>query len=470
MRRSITFILLLAVFFASCAPAVQPTGITVLTHPDGPLYLGDRVSFEVIPGTVVMDGLSLQVREGDHPLGTAGFGPFGVGGRNEAIFWWTWDTRSLQPGRHTLTFTTSPQGPSWIGTYILHPAKDVPPPEPEAHWTSTTSACCTLYYITGSDAARDIESLKGLADGQAADVEHKLGADFISPVSIVFMSRTLGHGGFTNDSVYVSYLDRNYAGSTTAQVLHHELTHLLDSQLGGGYKPSVLVEGLAVYISGGHFKQEPLLPRAAALFDMGWYIPLKDLTDNFYPQQHEVGYLEAGALIQYMVEKYGWSAFDDFYRHLPDPGQRTPSEELDAALRTQFGISLSDLETDLIASLKTQAVTADIRADLRLSVRFYDTVRRYQQDLDPSAYYLTAWLPDGKTMRDQGIVADYLRHPDGWKNRLIEPLLVRADKELRLGEYVQVEKTLDWINWLLDVAVPRITYIQATGTCSAPNE
>jgi hypothetical protein len=214
------------------------------------------------------------------------------------------------------------------------------------------------------------------------------------------------------------------------------------------------VEGLAVYISGGHFKQEPLLPRAAALFDLGWYIPLKDLADDFYPQQHEVGYLEAGALVQYMVEKYGWSAFNDFYRHMPDPGNRKPSGTLDTALRERFGISLSDLETDFTAFLKTQVVTDDIRADLRLTVRFYDTVRRYQQGLDPSAYYLTAWLPDGMTMRDLGIVADYLRHPDGWKNRLIEPLLVRADAEWRSGEYPQVKKTLDWINWLLDVSVP----------------
>jgi hypothetical protein len=457
MRRSTTFILLLVVLFASCAPAGQQAAITVLTHPDGPLFVGDRVSFEVMLGAVVTDGLSLQVSEGDNPLGTAGFGTYGLGGRNEAVFWWAWDTRDLQPGIHTLTFTTIPQGPSWTGTYFLHPAADVPPPEPDAHWTSTTSACCTLYYITGTDAARDIESLKGLADEQAAGVEDKLGANFTSIVSIVFLSRTLGHGGFTTDSVFVSYLDRNYAGSTTAQVLHHELTHRLDSQLGGGYKPSILVEGLAVYISGGHFKQEPLLPRAAALFDLGWYIPLKDLADDFYPQQHEVGYLEAGALVQYMVEKYGWYAFDDFYRHMPDPGVRKPSETLDAALRERFSLSLSDLETNFTAFLKTQAVTADIRADLRLTVRFYDTVRRYQQGLDPSAYYLTAWLPDGKTMRDRGIVADYLRHPAGWKNRLIEPLLVRADAELRSGEYARVEKTLDWINWLLDVTVPRIT-------------
>ena len=455
-------VLLLAVLLAACASAQTETGYTVLTHPDGPLYAGDRISFEVLPGAAATGGLSLQVSADGTTLGASGFGPYGVGGRNEAVFWWTWDTRGLEPGRHTLTFSILPQGPSWTETYVLHPAASVPAPEPDAGWTSTTSGCCTIYYVTGTDAARDIESLKLLADEQAADVESDFGAAFPAPVTITFLPRTLGHGGFASDSIYVSYLDRNYAGSTTAQVVHHELAHIMDAQLGGGYKPSVLVEGLAVYISGGHFKEEPLLPRAAALFDLGWYIPLADLADDFYPQQHEVGYLEAGALVQYLVETYGWDAFDNFYRHLPDPatvsgadpGPASPSEALDAALREHFGVSLADLETNFTAAIRSQAVTDNVRDDLRLTVRFYDAVRRYQQGLDPSAYFLTAWLPDGKTMRDLGIVADYLRHPNGWKNRLVEPLLVRADAELRAGEYTQVEKTLDQAGWLLDLVAP----------------
>jgi hypothetical protein len=446
--------LLILILLAACASAQTETGYTVLTHPDGPLYAGDRVSFEILPGANATDGLSVEISADGTMLGASGFGPYGVGGRTEAVFWWTWDTRDLEPGRHTLTFSILPQGPSWTETYVLHPAASVPAPEPEAGWESTTSGCCTIYYVTGTDAERDIESLKALADEQAADVESDFGAAFPAPVTVTFLPRTLGHGGFASDSIYVSYLDRNYAGSATAQIVHHELAHIMDAQLGGGYRPSVLVEGLAVYISGGHFKEEPLLPRAAALFDLGWYIPLADLADDFYPQQHEIGYLEAGALVQYLVETYGWDAFDNFHRHMPDLAPAAPSEVLDAALREHFGISLAELETDFTAALRSQTVTGDVRDDLRLTVRFYDTVRRYQQGLDPSAYFMTAWLPDGKTMRETGIVADYLRHPDGWKNRLIESLLVRADAELRLGEYDRVEKTLNQVDWLLDVVVP----------------
>lgn len=452
LARKTLSVLLALVLLAACTPDRQPAHPTIITHPDGPLYVGDQVSFEVLPGAADMTGKSIQISEGDHPLGTAGFGPYGVGRRNEAVFWWTWNTRDLKPGRHTLTFATLPDGPSWTETYTLHPAASVPPPEPEAHWISTTSACCTIYYITGTDAARDIETLKQTVDAQAADVEQVFGAAFSAPVNISFLPRTLGHGGFATDTIYVSYLDMNYAGGDSSQVYHHEMVHLLDGQVGGGFRPTILIEGLAVYLSGGHFKKEPILPRAAALLDLGWYVPLHTLTDDFYPQQHEVGYLEAAALVQYLVDQYGWTAFDYFYRHMQAPADGKQSTALDSALKENFEITFDELEVEFVAFLKSQTVTAENRDDLRLTVRFYDTVRRYQQGLDPSAYFMTAWLPDGKTMRDRGIVADYLRHPTGPLNRLLEPMLVRADEELRAGDYARVEKMLDWIERILSAS------------------
>jgi hypothetical protein len=450
-RKAASFLLALFLL-AACLPNLQPVHPTVIAHPDGPLYVGDQVSFEILPDDMNTDGKSIQISEGDQPLGTAGFGPYGVGARTEAVFWWAWDTRELKPGRHTLSFATLPDGPAWTETYSLHPASQVPAPEPEAHWTSTTSACCTLYYITGTEAARDIETLKQTVDAQAADVEQVFDAKFSAPVSISFLPRTLGHGGFATNTIYVSYLEMNYAGGDPANVYHHEMVHLLDGQIGGGFRPTMLIEGLAVHLTGGHFKKEPILPRAAALLDPGWYVPLRTLTDDFYPQQHEVGYLEAAALVRYLIEQYGWSKFDHFYRSMQPPADGKQSTALDAALKENFNISLDGLEADFILFLHSQTVTPANREDLRLTVRFYDTVRRYQKGLDPSAYFMTAWLPDGKTMRERGIVADYLRHPTGPWNKLIETLLVRADKELRAGDYTRVEKTLEWVERILYVS------------------
>ncbi len=269
----------------------------------------------------------------------------------------------------------------------------------------------------------------------------------------------MGHGGFASGEIAVSYLDRNYAGSDIGMVLHHELVHVLDGQLGGELRPSMLVEGLAVYLTGGHFKPEPLIPRAAALLEpveqeaglgLGFYLPLEPLSDDFYRSQHEIGYLQAGALVEYMVETWGWEAFSDFYRDIHPHPSGESSQAIDAALRQHFDLSFAQLEERFQEALRQQVVTPDLYDDVRLTVEFYDTARRYQQALDPSAYFLTAWLPSAREMREREIVADYLRHPTEIENLTLETLLVTADEHLRAGRYVQSERSLDAVNAVLD--------------------
>jgi hypothetical protein len=88
---------------------------------------------------------------------------------------------------------------------------------------------------------------------------------------------------------------------------------------------------------------------------------------------------------------------------------------------------------------------------VRLSVQFYDTVRRYQQMFDPSAYFQTAWLADASVMRQKNITADYLRHPDGILNQYLETLLVEADSALRSGDYSESAQKLRTLNVMLDI-------------------
>jgi hypothetical protein len=442
---------LLAVSPLAGAASLQPPVCPVVSHPDGPLYVGDLVSFEVLlpEGAALPEG-EVEVTFEGRVLGRAGFAPYGVGGRMEAVFWWVWDTRGLEPGVHTLTFRVL-GGEQWQERIHLRPASEVPPPEPDAHWDYATTACCTVYYITGTDAERDLSTLMEMVDEQAAAVEAALQAEFDQSVTVVFLPRTLGHGGFATDGIYVSYLDRNYAGASTESVIRHELVHILDFRRGAWFRPSLLAEGLAVYLSGGHYKPEALAPRAAALLELNEYIPLSLLVDDFYHQQHEIGYLEAGALVQYLVETYGWQAFDAFYRGMESPSSDGQTAVLEAALRQHFGLDLAGLEQNFLTWLRAQEVSAAERADLRLTVELYDTIRRYQSRYDPSAYFLTAWLPDGATMRERGIVADYLRHPAGWQNSLMESLLVEADRALRGGDYPRARRYVDLVNWLLNL-------------------
>jgi len=224
-------------------------------------------------------------------------------------------------------------------------------------------------------------------------------------------------------------------------VLEHEMIHRLDERMGGKYRPIFFVEGLAVFTTGGHYNKEPLIGRAAALYRLGWYIPLDYLADNFYPSQHETSYLEASTVIAYMVDTWGWDAFSSFYRDI-QASNRGDANAIDQALQRHFSITFKQLEDRYIQMIESQPVNPDLENDIRYTFELYDTLRFYQQKLDPSAFYRQLWTPNGKDARSKQIVADYLRHPDSPINQEIEGLLATASQDLRSGQYSQVEVNL----------------------------
>jgi hypothetical protein len=435
-------------------PSIGP--FTVLYHPDDVLYVGDQVSFEVIspPGLDIKDA-KVKV-QADPPGGPnfdpVNFSPWGIQGRYEATMLWSWDTKNLGAGSHTLSFSVQPQGYTWTEQVTLLPSSDKPPAQAAAHWASTQTKCCTVFYITNTASERDLPSLTSIIDAQAQDAIDKMGTSFTEPITITVLPRLLGHGGFTSAEISVSYLDRNYASNLWELVVHHEMIHAIDAHLGGDFRPTIFVEGLAVYMTGGHYKPEPLMPRAATLLPdyLNRYIPLKNLADDFYASQHEIGYLEGASLIEYMIKTYSLKAFFAFYRDIHSHQGESQSDSIDAALKVHFSITLSKLEQDFLAALKNETNTSVWVDDVRLTVTFYDTMRRYQQLLDPSAYFRTAWLLDNKTMRERGIVADYLRHPHTPVNLALETLFITAHQQLTSKDYPSASQTLDVITSVLD--------------------
>jgi hypothetical protein len=365
---------------------------------------------------------------------------------------WVWDTKNQIAGLHTLSYSVQPQGITWTEQVNLVPSAAMPPAEADAHWAETLTQCCTVYYVTNTASERDLPALTSLVDAQAKDVTEKLGADFTEPITVTLLPRLLGHGGFTTTEISVSYLDRNYASNSWELVVHHEMVHTLDGQLGGDFRPTIFVEGLAVYLTGGHYKPEPLMPRAAALLPayLNQYVPLKTLADEFYASQHEIGYLEGAALIEYMVDAYGWSEFSSFYRDIHSHQGESQSDSINSALLVHFSITFSQLEEDFLTALRTEPDTSNWVDDVRLTVSYYDTMRTYQQLLDPSAYFRTAWLLDNKTMRERGIVADYLRHPHTPVNLALETLFITAHQQMDVPDYSSATQTLAVISSVID--------------------
>lgn len=423
-------------------------------HPDGPLYVGDQVSVEVIAPETEQQGdknVKIQVTGLEaNDLGSSKFEGHGIGGRMQATFSWVWDTSDLQAGEYQVKFSVDPEGPVWTESVSLLPEFEVPDPEPSASWETIILDCCEINFITGTDFAQDAPELLELIQDQAENAVSRMGVDFDERIPITILPRVLGHGGFAGDEIYISYIDNNYAGNDLPQVLTHEMIHILDRRLGGDLRPSILVEGLAVYMANGHFKVEPLMPRAAALLELGWYLPLTELTDAFYTSQHEIGYLEGGALVEFIVNRYGYSAFNDFYRDIKNHPSGDQSKALDLALQEHFGLTLKQMEGQFKSELNRQHINPDMYEDVILTVAYYDAVREYQRLLDPSAYFLTAWLPDGEEMRERGIVADYLRRPTRPQNLVIEDLLVEVDRQIRTGNYLEAEKALDQTERELD--------------------
>ncbi len=454
-------LLLFCLIFLTACSNFLPVGLTGLsrpieldirTHPDGVLYAGDLVSFEVInPVQDQTNNGSVNISLAGKTLGESAFSNFGLGNRSQATFYWVWDTRTMKPGDYTLTFKLLPQNTQTEKVITLKPADQMPPPGAGQGWKSSESACCVIRYVTGTDAERDIEKLKDLADEQAADVERRMGVNPAQKIRLAYFPRTLGHGGFASEGIYISYLDQNYAGSTPEQVTHHEMVHWYDGQLGGNMRPSIMQEGLAVYLSGGHFKPEPLIPRAAALLDLGWYIPLRTLVDSFYTQQHEIGYAEAGAFIAYLVDIHGWDGFNTFYRSIQPAGDGKESTAMDNALQSQFNQSLDEFEAGFKEYLNNQSFAEKDRQDIQTSVAFYNAVRCYESLLDPSAYFLYAWLPDVKKMQDENITADLSRHPVSLTNTMFENFLIQGNQYLLNGDLQMADRYIWVVNSLLDV-------------------
>jgi hypothetical protein len=425
-------------------------------HPDGNLYTGDQVSISVLaPPDTFLEGANLTIQidqPGGLTIGPAGFGGWGIAGRNQVTFIWGWDTRSLEAGEYSLHFSIDPQGYSFTDTVTLLPASAIPPAQAGAEWATTNTECCAVHYITGSAAERDLFALTTMIDQQAQRAASSMEVDFTEPITITILPRLLGHGGFAADEISVSYLDRNYAANSWEMVVHHEMIHILDRRMGGDLRPSMLVEGLAVYMSGGHYKPEPLLPRAAALLDdhLNIYIPLAVLADDFYSAQHEIGYMEAGALIEYLVGTFGWEAYSTFYRDIHPVAGAGQAASIDTALQAHFGLTLAQIEQDFITFLRGQQDTGQWQEDVRITVLYFDTLRRYQQLMDPSAYFRTAWLMDGPSMRERGIVADFLRHPSQPSNLALETLFITASDDWVNGDFSEADRMLTIINQVLD--------------------
>ena len=200
----------------------------------------------------------------------------------------------------------------------------------------------------------------------------------------------------------------------------------------------------------GITNQKIFISGPPALVALNQYIPLAQLIDNFYPVQHEIGYLEAAGFVNYLIDTYGWPQFKQFYTAVTAEDAATMSQAMDLNLQQQFGITLTQAEADWLAYLASLPEDRAALLDLQTTIRYFNVMRRYQRFYDPTAYFLTAWLPYPGSLQTEGNPADLTRHPQAEINVTLEAMLQAADTALRTGDYNKANVLLDSVTRVLD--------------------
>ncbi|MGD2076953.1 MAG: hypothetical protein PVH18_01120 [Chloroflexota bacterium] len=441
--------------------SIAPEDILLLPAPA--VYAGDLVTFHIAPNLprglspnsvqarVLLDGEELLIDTINYRK---------LSGDVVGLFQWAWDTTD-QEGTHTITVELDPQDQIQINDenpdnniasldMIVRPRELLPESQANASWVEAESECCILHYITGTAAERDIEQLAIQVDEAFAEAAARLTTALSeTPYDVYIIDRIIGQGGYAADDMVVSYLDRDYVGGGLEELLTHEAVHLIDRDF-APERIKFLSEGLAVWVAGGHYQQQDLGQRMAALLEVNGHVPLKELIEDFYGVQHEIGYLESASLIDYLVKTYGWPEVREFYGNTTAGDGRTLTDAVDINMRDAFGRTLEQLEGDWLAYVASLPHDVPTNQALQTTIRSYDVLRRYQTQFDPTAYYLYAWLPSPAEAAQRQTTADFSRHPESETNIALEAMILAANELLWQAEYDRANALLDSVNRVLN--------------------
>ena len=434
----------------------------VVLYPVPVIYAGDKVTFQLLPfvpagvqvsdvtATILVDGV--QVAGG--PLDRRNWN-----GQAEGIYEWAWDTTGLS-GDYRIEVILDPFDTIQAGdddpannATVITATVNIPTGQAArdaaAGWQTREIDCCFIHVVSDTAAARDLPSLAPLLESAVQLAANRLSVQPSQKLHVYFIDRVVGQGGFAGTDIVVSYVDRRYAGGGIYELLVHEATHILDQQF-APRRLSFLAEGLAVWVSGGHYKPEDLTKRSAALVALNQYVPLATLINDFYPIQHEIGYLEAAGFITYLIDRSGWNTFREFYSDISAGDGPTLADAVDVNLQHYYGASLAQLEAEWLNMLQSAPPDPAVVEDLRTTIRYYNVARRYQEMYDPTAHYLSAWLPHPTQVREFGNPADLTRRPEEEINIMLEVMLAAADAALRQGRYDKANVILDSVANILD--------------------
>jgi hypothetical protein len=434
----------------------------IFLYPVPDIYAGDQVTFQIlahVPDTVDPQNVTVHVLVNYQDVAQGTLSARNLAGDAVGLFEWAWDTTN-ETGDQLIHIILDRYDTIAVGdenrennqVMLTVPVRDpqaLPPNERNATWVTAETDCCNVHVVSGTAAYRDLPQLLVTVETAVAQATASLEEELSGKIDVYLIDRVIGQGGYAGNAIVVSYLDRQYASRAFEQVLAHEAIHIIDRQF-APERITFLAEGLAVWGTGGHYKLEDIHQRAAALVNLNQYIPLAQLIDNFYPVQHEIGYLEAAGFVGYLIDTYGWPQFKQFYADVTAEDATTVSQAVDLNLQQYFGITLTQAEADWLTFLAGRPEDRTELTDLQTTVRYFNIMRRYQRMYDPTAYFLTAWLPYPGSLQTEGNPADLTRHPQTEINVTLEVMLQASDTALRAGDYNKANVLLDSVTRVLD--------------------
>jgi hypothetical protein len=349
-------------------------------------------------------------------------------------------------GNHQLKFSILNGSLNHIYSFEVLPATMRQLTERDSIWMTYQSGCCVLHYLSNTAAMRDIESIAKTIDDSAKKIEIISNKKIDQRLRIYLIDRIWGNGGFAVDKdIGITYTDRNAGplrnriGLETVAV--HELSHSMNigNEMQKNTSLNFSSEGVAVFVSGGHYKPEPIEKRVAALYHLGYYVPVGEDIG-----QHELGYLHSAAVLTYISQRYGQDAVWKFLSSKNCSGNMDNS--LNCGLQQNFGISLVEFNQDFEKWTKN-IDPGDQVDDLRLTIELQDMRRHYQNEYAPPPEFISYDLPDIQS--HQGYISVLTRKFNAPVNVAIELLIAAGQQAIIDKRYKEAEGIILLLNQTL---------------------
>jgi len=424
-------------------PGQLAPAATVHAFPGPAHYEGDILTFEIqnfdgIPESEQKATLKLDQGE-----------PFEVTGEwsyyNELILPLALDTSGLT-GTHTLHFSTSDGKINETYSFEVLSTSARPTQEHNMAWMLRMTPCCVFHYISNTAAERDIQFIAEHFQQGADELAQITGKSINTKMDVYFIDRLVGNGGFAgNGKLVISYTDRYYGPTIGAEGLETLARHEFSHAAGVGLEASgdgidFNYEGLAVYVAGGHYKPEPLAERGAALFDLGYFVPVGQLIE-----QHELSYLYSAAMLTYIADVYGEDALWKFLAADNDASDGQPGP-IDIATQNTFGVSKDQFSEGFRAWLQDHDPGNQLD-DLRLTIKLQDLRRQYQETYAPPPYLILENNMNDVTRPE--FLPLVVREPQAPANVTLELLIANAQEAIIAGDYSTAEQIINTVENIL---------------------